>query len=211
MAGCNPYAIDTITILRDTACNILPARFKSFSGVLNLANKKTDLTWSVLNNSLANSFVIEASVDGEGFVETGQVPSNNNLPDEATYHFNYSMPFGVRSFVDFRIKMFKDDGSYAYSRVIRVSLKPSQNAGITIAPNPVRGQFQMNITSVNDVQAKISFVDMQGRIVMVMNEMLKKGPNIFSVPVGENWPAGIYNAILKINQETLTTRFVVLE
>jgi hypothetical protein len=41
--------------------------------------------------------------------------------------------------------------------------------------------------------------------------MLKKGSNVFSVTVGENWPAGVYTAVLKINQETLTTRFVVLE
>jgi hypothetical protein len=35
MAGCSAYATDTITILRDATCNVLPARFRSFSGVLN--------------------------------------------------------------------------------------------------------------------------------------------------------------------------------
>ena len=69
----------------------------------------------------------------------------------------------------------------------------------------------MTITSASDVQAKIIFVDMQGRQVSVMNEMLKKGTNVFAVEINENWQPGIYNALLKINQETLTTRFVVLE
>ena len=46
---------------------------------------------------------------------------------------------------------------------------------------------------------------------MVMNEMLRKGSNVFSVTACENWPPGVYNALLKINQETSTTRFVVLE
>jgi hypothetical protein len=69
----------------------------------------------------------------------------------------------------------------------------------------------MSITSSSDTQAKILFVDMQGRTVSVINQMLKKGTNIFAVEINENWQPGVYNALLKINQETLTTRFVVLE
>jgi len=45
----------------------------------------------------------------------------------------------------------------------------------------------------------------------VMNEMLKKGTNVFAITLNENWQPGIYNALLKINQETFTNRFVVLE
>jgi UDP-N-acetylmuramyl pentapeptide synthase len=52
---------------------------------------------------------------------------------------------------------------------------------------------------------------MHGRTVKVMNEMLRKGSNVFSVTASENWLAGVYYAILKINRETSTTRFVVLE
>lgn len=107
--------------------------------------------------------------------------------------------------------MINENGSYIYSRVLKVNIKPLSKAGITIAPNPVRGKFQMNVNSSADVQAKITFLDMHGRSVLVMNEMLRKGSNVFAVTVGENWPAGVYNAVLKINQETLTTRFVVLE
>jgi hypothetical protein len=107
--------------------------------------------------------------------------------------------------------MIHDDGSYTYSRVLKINIKQLSKAGITIAPNPVRDKFQMNVNSSADVQAKITFFDMHGRSVLVMNEMLKQGSNVFSVTVGENWQAGVYNAVLKLNQETLTTRFVVLE
>jgi len=107
--------------------------------------------------------------------------------------------------------MINDDGSYVYSRILKINIKSPLKAGITIAPNPVRGKFQMNVTSSSDVQAKIIFLDMHGRSVLVMNETLKKGSNAFAVTVGENWQAGVYNALLKINQETITTRFVVLE
>jgi hypothetical protein len=69
----------------------------------------------------------------------------------------------------------------------------------------------MTITSSSDVQGKIIFVDMQGRQVSVMNEMLKKGTNVFAVEIDRNWQPGMYNALLKVNQETLTARFVVLE
>jgi hypothetical protein len=211
LAGCSPYATDTINILRDSACAVLPARFKSFSGVYSPGDKKAELQWSVYNNGLAKSFVVEASIDGRNFIETGMVFSNKTFPDDATYNYNYIIPFGVSSFVNFRIKMINEDGSYSYSRILRINIKPLLKAGIIIAPNPVRDKFQMNISSMTDVQAKISFLDMHGRTVMIMNEMLKKGSNVFTVPVGEHWQPGVYNAILKVNQETFTTRFVVLE
>src|SRR6186713_1133124 len=211
MAGCSAYATDTITILRDVTCNVLPARFRSFSGVLNSGDKNAELQWTVTNNSTVRSFVIESSIDGGGFADAGMIAGNNNLKDEASYTFNYDIPFGTSSFVEFRIRMINRDGSYSYSRILRINAKPSLKTGITISPNPVRGKFQMSITSSSDTQAKILFVDMQGRTVSVKNEMLKKGTNIFAVEINANWQPGVYNALLKINQETLTTRFVVLE
>ena len=210
MVGCNPYATDTITIVRDSACVVLTARFKSFSGLYNANDRKTELKWSVLNNDLARSFVVEASIDGGHFAETGALDAND-LHNEASYQFNYNIPPGVSSFIDYRIKMIKEDGSYSYSRILRVNIKQLIKTGITIAPNPVREQFQVAITSSSDVQAKILFFDMHGRIVKVMNEMLKKGSNIYTVPVGASWQPGVYNALLKINEETYTSRFVVLE
>ena len=157
------------------------------------------------------SFVIEANIDGGGFAEAGMIAANNNLKDEASYNFDYNIPFGTSSFIEFRIRMINHDGSYSYSRILRINAKQPLKTGITIAPNPVRGKFQMTIISSSDVQAKIVFLDMQGRQVSVINEMLKKGSNVFAVEINENWQPGIYNALLKINQETLTTRFVVLE
>ena len=211
MANCSPYATDTITILRDTTCVVLPARFKSFSGNYIANERKAELQWSVQNNSFVRSFVVETSIDGRGFNDAGTVDANGNLKDEASYNFNYTIPIETSSFVEFRIRMINYDGSYSYSRIIRINAKQPVKTGITIAPNPVRGKFQMSITSASDVQAKIIFLDMHGRTVAVMNEMIKKGTNVFAVEVNENWQPGIYNAFLKINQETLTTRFVVLE
>jgi hypothetical protein len=209
MAGCSAYATDTVTILRDTTCFVLPARFRSFSGSYNENEKKAELNWTVQNNSFVRSFVVETNIDGVGFSDAGMIVADNNLKDEASYQ--YDIPLGATSFAEFRIRMINRDGTYSYSRIIRITTKPSVKAGITIAPNPVRGKFQMTVTSASDVQAKIIFVDMQGRQVSVMNEMLKKGTNVFAVEINENWQPGMYNALLKINQETLTTRFVVLK
>jgi hypothetical protein len=66
-AACNPYAADTITILRDTTCYVLPAKFKSFSSVYHNYDKNAELRWTVVNNDLATSFVVEAGVDGGNF------------------------------------------------------------------------------------------------------------------------------------------------
>ena len=209
MAGCNPYATDTITILRDATCHILPARFRSFSGILSSGNKNAELQWAITNNSTVRSFVIESRIDGGAFVEAGITQANGSLKDDASYNFNYDIPFGTSSFIEFRIRMINQDGSFSYSRILRINAKQTSTTGIAIAPNPVRGKFQMTISSSSDT--KVLFVDMQGRTVSVINQMLKKGTNIFAVEINKNWQPGVYNALLKINQETLTTRFVVLE
>ena len=211
MAGCAAYATDTVTILRDSTCFILPARFRSFSGSYNANENKADLNWTVLNNSSVRSFVIEANIDGVGFTDVGMISANNNLKDEASYNYSYNIPLGTNSYAEFRIRMINSDGTYSYSRILRINTILPVKTGITIAPNPVRGKFQMTINSSSDVQAKIIFLDMQGRQVSVMNEMLKKGTNVFAVEINKNWQPGMYNALLKINQETLTSRFVVLE
>lgn len=211
MAGCSPYATDTLTILRDLTCAVLPARFKSFSTVYNPGDKNASLQWTVFNNSFAKSFIVEASVDGAAFEETGTIMSKSNLTEEASYNYDYSIPFAAASYIDFRIKMISQDGSYAFSRILRINIKQLLKAGLTVSPNPVRGNFQLYVTSSTDTQAKIVFMDMNGRTVMVMNEALKKGNNIFTIARGENWQPGVYNVVLKLNQETYNNRFVVLE
>lgn len=211
MVGCAPYAVDTVTLFRDTTCFVLPARFASFSGSYNANQTRSELHWTVQNNAFARSFVIEANVDGGGFFDAGTITANNNLKDEASYNFDHNIPLGASSYIEYRIRMISYDGSYLYSRILRFNIKPAVKPGITIAPNPVRGKFQMTITSASDVQAKIVFLDMQGRQVSVLNEMLKKGTNVYAVEINKNWQPGVYHALLKINQETLTTRFVVLE
>jgi len=212
LAGCSPYATDTITITRDSACQVLPARFRSLSGVYNPVDKRTELKWSVESNELVESFVVEASIDGGGFSDAGIVMSNNNLPNEASYSFIYNTPLNISSHIEFRVRMIKDDGSYSFSRILKINIKSLIKTGITIAPNPVRrGKFQMTVNSSIDTEAKIIVLDMNGRVVMMMNERLRKGANIFSVEANEKWQPGVYNALLKINQETSTTRFVVLE
>jgi len=211
MAGCAPYATDTVTILRDTACSILPSRFRSFSGVYYANEKRSVLKWSVENNSLIKSFVVEASVNGRSFTETGFVSANRDLPDNAVYDFTYNMPFDASSFVDFRIKMINEDGSYFYSKVLRINIRPPAKTGITIAPNPVRGNFQIAVNSTTDAQAQIVFFDMSGKAIMTMNESLKKGNNVFTVNTRSGWQPGMYNALVKINEEITTARLVVLE
>ncbi len=211
MAGCQPYATDTVVLLRDSACQILPSWFRSFTGVYYSNEKRTDLKWSVENNSEINSFVVEASVNGGNFSEIGNVLANKSLPDNAAYNFSYMLPLNASSFIDFRIKMKNEDGSFYYSRVLRINIKPSTKTGITIAPNPVKGRFQVAINSPSDAEARIMFFDMNGKSVMTMNETVKKGTNVFTAGTNDKWQPGMYNALVKINEEIFTARFVVLE
>lgn len=211
MAGCNVYATDTVTILRDEDCDVLPARFKSFSGFYNTGTNITELHWTVINNNAARNLILEASMDGTNFREINSMSPKQEFRQEVSYQYNYTMPQNSNGFIDFRIKMLLENGTYVYSRVLRINPKLTIKTGINIAPNPVRGKFQLSVNTNIDAPAKIFLLDMHGRPVMTMNENLKKGMNVFAIVPDESWQPGIYNALLTINQETFTARFVVLK
>ena len=107
--------------------------------------------------------------------------------------------------------MINEDGSFFYSRVLRTNIKPSGKTGITIAPNPVRGRFQMVINSPADAQTDILIFDMNGKLIRMMNQTLKKETNLVTADTNNTWQPGMYNAMVKINGELFTARFVVLE
>ncbi len=211
MAGCNPYATDTVVVTRDNDCAVLPGMFRTFYGNYYTAEKNVSLRWTVVNNASVKNFIVERSTDGVNFEKAAVVLASHNLNQEAAYEFMQPVADISSPFVDYRIRLINHDDTYSYSRIIRIVLKPALKAGLAIAPNPVRNKFQLTVTSSAAGPAKIMFVDMYGRPVTVMNEMIKPGVNIFTLAVGENWQPGVYYAVLKIQQETFSTRFVVLE
>lgn len=211
LAGCSAYATDTVLVYRDTNCNILPGRFRSFSGSYLPNERNASLQWTTVNNTLINSFVIEKSTDGIVYEEIGSKLADYSIPSEATYSFTDNITLPGSAFADYRIRLINKDGSIAYSRIIRINLQTIIQASLTVSPNPVKNKFQLSINSSSAGQGKIFFLDIHGRPVMIMDQQIKKGPNIFTIATGETWQAGVYNAILKLNQETFTAKFVVLE
>jgi hypothetical protein len=210
LAGCSPYAEDLAIVIRDD-CEVLPARFRFFSATYNNdSNNEAELEWTISNNYLVRSFTVERSLDGVNFEMTGVILADKNERSDATYGLKQILPENY-PWVDYRIKLIGEDGKVIYSKVVKIIMKNRLMAGMMVTPNPVRGKFQLNINSAVAEKGKIILMDLHGRPVLVIDAELKKGINILTVPVGEHWQPGMYNAILKVNKETFSTRFIILE
>jgi hypothetical protein len=209
MAGCSPYAMDSALVVRQP-CSTLPASFKTFTGYFNSTISETELQWTILNNDAVQSFVIERSFDGIRFETAGTIARGGAYQTERSYQFSDKASSGT-SFIDYRIRLIGEDGSQIYSRVIRINFKTTVKTGMVINPNPVIDRFQMNVSATESGMAKLVMMDIYGKQVMTMNVEIRKGDNIFTLDVGERWQTGMYNAILYLNRQTYSSRFMVIQ
>jgi len=210
MIGCDTYATDAAIVIRDTTCKVLPAIFKSFFGSYNYSDEKADLQWQILNNSSVSSFVLERSSDGRNFENAGIIFPNSNT-GEASYKYSDDLSDVFTLFAEYRVRLNNKNGSTLYSKVLRINRSLTTKNVLTIAPNPVRDKFILSVTASMTQEAELIFMDMYGRPVMRTNQQVQKGANQFAMTVNEKWQPGVYYALIKLNQQTHTARFVVLK
>ncbi len=210
LAGCNTYATDTVSVFRDTTCFVLPGILTSFFGSYNYTDEKADLQWKTLNNSSVRSFALERSIDGRNFENAGIIFPNSNSGD-ATYKYSDDLSAIFEPFVEYRVRLNNKNGSHIYSKVLRINRSLAIKDEFTIAPNPVRDKFLLSVTSFMEQEAELIFMDMHGRPVMRTNQQVKRGANQFAFTINENWQPGVYYAVMKLNQQNYSTRFVVLK
>ena len=209
VAGCNIYATDTVSVIRDTTCSVLPGIMKAFFGSYNFTEEKADLQWSVLNNSAISSFVLERSTDGRNFADAGILFASNSS-GSASYKYSDDLSEVFEPLVEYRVKLNNKNGSYIYSKVLRINRAMTMRDELIIAPNPVRDKFLLTVNSFLAQDAEVIFMDMQGRPVLRTDQKIKKGINQFAFTVNENWQPGVYYALIKLNKQTYNARFVIM-
>jgi len=210
LLGCSPYAQDAAMVVRDN-CVLLPVSFKNFSGYYKPGVNETDLQWTVLNNNLVKSFIVEKSFDGVNFLPAGTVNAERSSLEETVYRYSDRSINIISPFTDYRIRLNGMDGNFIYSRIVRIVNKTNTRAGITVSPNPAHGRLQVTVSSTESGNARFVLMNMAGKQVLTMNVQVKTGENIFTLDADENWQSGIYNILLYLNRESYKSKFVLLQ
>jgi len=205
--GCNPYAYDTVTIVYDSTCIPLERNLLSFTGAMN--NRIARLNWRVAFNEELAYFDIERSFDGRFFTPVSRVDAL-----DVGQNVNYSTIDDLTNVADhpvvyYRLNIKKKNGSNSYSQVIHLPFANLPKRTMTIAPNPVRDNLQVTITTSRKENLELYFYDMTGKMVRKMQTELVQGSNVVAVENFMEWQKGMYLVVARIGEEVYREKIVL--
>jgi len=152
-------------------CQPLPIELTSFTG--EEKDCKIDLTWQTLTETNSSHFIVQESNDGMSFSDAERIEAAGfsgvlltyNFTDETTGVYNY-----------YRLKQVDLDGSYEYSKIIRIEsdcYEPGIINGITdLYPNPASNERAVRVHVYTDniqTSAELVLQDISGRIMYKKN------------------------------------------
>ncbi|WP_127131331.1 choice-of-anchor E domain-containing protein [Pseudoflavitalea rhizosphaerae] len=144
----------------------LPEIFRQFTAVKQSDNT-IQLSWSVTNDQISNSYEIEISHDGRNFTTAGKVASQYAAQGAAAkYNYQYLPDKAAAGKLFFRIKQLSADGKGQYSAIRQVGI--GTNAPITFItyPNPVRNQVTIQADQLLRGKYLLELVSASGQQVM---------------------------------------------
>ena len=178
----------------DTSVIALPIKLLNFKG-MNMKSANV-LSWATATELNAAEFILERSDNnGETFRTIGSIKAAGNSAIEQAY--SYQDVNLVLSTYLYRLKMVDDNGSYNYSKVVRLSNEGKKI--FQILPNPIENST-IKIYGSNMKSAKV--IDINGKEVL-FRELSNSENAVLKLT---NQPKGIY-----IIQVTTTDGFVQSE
>ena len=182
----------------------LPVVLRSFNAAL--ADKNTArLWWSTAAETGVKEFVVEKSSNGRDFSPIGKVAALNKATG-SDYTFTDNA-LAASAIVYYRIKVSDLDGSFSYSKVMRVSTEESKSGFIKVAPNPVAGNAATIVHDKAAVNAVVNVYTMQGKLVFMQRVPQGATQSMITMPAGMQ---GNFLVEYINGQSKATTRLVKL-
>jgi len=206
-SGCSVYAIDTVALVPDIGCFVLPITLTEFHG--SLRNQLAQLNWAVTGNQNIQFFDLERSTDNSDFVTVGRVYTNSKDLETAGYAFTDDVHSAQSQYVYYRLKITSVTGNVTYSKILSLSMSQSAYPQVTITPNPVKDIMQVNIYSPNARNFQLGIYDYTGRLLRTMNSHVQEGSSNITLTGFRNWPNGVYVVRLLLGNESFTERILL--
>ncbi|WP_420581589.1 T9SS type A sorting domain-containing protein [Reichenbachiella sp.] len=172
---------------RITSVNIndtpLPIDLISFTGQLNEDHIR--LVWSTASEIDNDYFELERSYDGESYKSLGTVSGSGNSNQKMEYSLkDHNYHEGVNYY---RLKQVDFDGNFEIFKPIAISAQNTQQAQLSIYPNPTKSKLQIRIDGIdNKSKSLVTISDYMGK--MVFHETLS--------PSTKQWSLENLNTIL---------------
>jgi len=205
-AGCNPYAYDTLSVVFDENCSVLPNRLLSFSG--SLKDNSTLLKWTVANNSQVKVYEVEISADSRVFTKAGSINATYSHSEIAAYSYDHDLSTYHQGKYYYRLKIIGLDGSVEYSKIVSISTNISGEQ-IKVYPVPAVSYFELSVTMKKMQEGEINIFDVSGKPVKISKINLREGMNTLNVHIPAAWPTGVYLINLKAGELNTWKKVIV--
>lgn len=195
-SGSNPYTVTragftsfspfTVTMLMA----ILPAGSIELSGRNN--GDENLISWSTSSETNSAYFSIETSLNGTDFTEAGKLTAAGQSNDARNYRFTHQH-INNRSFY-YRIKLVDADGSFTYSKIIRINVTAIKAA--SLYPNPVKDKTTISFSTQQNTFVTVNVTNASGLLLYTSSQRFTQGDHKMNVDLSL-LPAGMYNLQLK--------------
>jgi hypothetical protein len=194
----SPFTLGSITTE-----NPLPIELISFSATP--SNDHVNLSWTTASEINNDYFTIESSNDAVNFKEVSRMSGAGNSNTNLTYSTVDTNPYSGVSY--YRLKQVDYDGKFAYSNIEVVNLNSLSEMNMVVSPNPVIGLVDIRLDSDYFAHPTIEVRDVQGRILLVNNNLsVTKGKSV-NVDLSE-LPQGLYFIQASENGKSISKRIV---
>ncbi|MGZ8511502.1 MAG: T9SS type A sorting domain-containing protein, partial [Chitinophagaceae bacterium] len=166
----------------------LPLELLEFRG--SLVNNDGLLQWKTENETNTENFILERSLDGQGYQPIGSVTAVNAA---GIHHYNFTDPniaVFETTIVYYRLKQIDADGSYTYSQIVTLAL-PLRKPSIVLYPNPVLTEMNLRIYTPQQEKIQWQLIDNIGRIIQYGRYDLSPGSTVVSEDISRI-SAGVY-------------------
>ncbi len=176
-------------------CGILAVNLETFNG--HLVDRVVSLQWVTTSEDNTGYFIVEKSADGTDFHLLKQVNATGATGLRTAYASADNSPYPGYSY--YRLKIINRDGHVSTSSVIKIATEEKGLALISLFPNPVKNNIQVELFSNKLQKVTLNISDAIGQTLVHESVSLNKGLNKKEI-VLTKLVAGIYTLSCKDEQ-----------
>ena len=177
---------------------------------LRAAKRETeiDLKWTAFNESSVLAYDVERSGTSSRFIKVGSVPAVATGLNKFNYSWTDPSPLKGNNF--YRLKSIDIDGSFEYSKILKVSFEG--NSSIQITPNPVTGNLmQVQVNSDKSKILVLNLYDAMGKRLFSKQLSVQAGAALLQVTLPESIKNGMYFAQLHDGENMLYNSKIIIQ
>jgi hypothetical protein len=200
--GCNPYAYDTLTIVRQTLCTVLAD--KAIALQANVQQERPLINWTSSMNDAVSYYELEVSNDGNAFTLLKRFDNKDQAAARLSYAYE-DLPLD-RTVKYYRLKLVTKSEAL-YSRIVSVQTK--LKFGFSLAPNPASNHLTCSFEAVQEQNVQLTIYSTGGRLVYNTQLRSTKGRNTVAINEVQNWAEGVYLALLQNGTDKQWQRIII--